>query len=112
MKHGVPGYQLGCRCAVCGAAESERICLIGQTEKRRWQAINRAADLRLEFMGSTESTGPRTLRKRWSETEIALALQKDLTASHVANRVGRSVGAVIAMRSRLAERARLQALLP
>lgn len=78
--------------------------MLAWAEQERWGLINRAADNAYRSRVSTADVRPRTDRKLWTDREIALATEEDLTAEEVAFRVGRSVKAVEALRRRFAHR--------
>lgn len=78
--------------------------MLARAEQERWSLINRTVDNAYRSRVSTADVRPRTDRRRWTDREIALATEEDLTAEEVAFRVGRSVKAVEALRRRFAHR--------
>jgi hypothetical protein len=98
VRHGVSGYQSGCRCDVCVLSESARTRQIALKEKRRWNTINKAIDdgAKIEQSGPP----PHTRRRRWTNAKIALVDEGKLADQELAKRVGRSVESIAALPNR------------
>lgn len=97
-KHGVSGFQAGCRCPVCSQSESDRVRVIGSSEARRWARINEAADART-VVGDPDWVRPS--RTRWSEAELVFLAGSELPNAEIAKRLRRTEEAVAIKRHRL-----------
>lgn len=99
MAHSVAGFQAGCRCPKCEAAELARISQIGQAETQRWEPVNARADRVWE----QQTQQPPIYRQwiPWTDEHIQYALDKSRTVREVARVLGRSVGSVTALRRKL-----------
>ncbi|ORV16814.1 hypothetical protein AWB96_00560 [Mycobacteroides chelonae] len=104
MRHGVSGYQSGCRCDVCLTSEQQRVQQIAAAEAQRWGPVNKAADERsnepLDSDNERHVPRQRPRRKHWTEAEVALVTEGKLTDQQIAEQVGRSAEAVKAFRQR------------
>ncbi|AMW22331.1 Uncharacterised protein [Mycobacteroides abscessus subsp. massiliense] len=96
MIHGLPGFQLGCRCGVCSAAESARLGAIGENEAGRWRQVNARADS--VWAQRVNTPEPHLRWVRWTEREIAYALDRSRSLRYIARMLGRSASAVSAIR--------------
>lgn len=96
MIHGLPGFQSGCRCGVCSTAESARLCAITESEASRWRQVNAGADRVWEQRVKAPELHLRWVR--WTEREIAYALDRSRSVRYIARMLGRSAGAVSAIR--------------
>lgn len=108
MIHGIAGYQCGCRCRNCIAAETTRTQHIAQSERARWSQTNRDADqqwdnssTRASRKAQTPDAKPRRQYRRWTVAQIGVAANPSLTDQQVAARTGRSLKAVRHMRNRI-----------
>ncbi|WP_131822970.1 hypothetical protein [Mycobacteroides chelonae] len=96
MKHGLSGFQSGCRCAACQSAESERMHRISAQQTHKWNALNKYADEqweRLQNKNWIEYSG-----REWTPEEIDYALDRSRTCNEIAKDLGRTADAVKAMR--------------
>lgn len=98
VKHGLSGFQAGCRCAACEQAESDRMRSIGWSETRRWARINETADARVAV---DDPEWVRPSRTRWSKTELVFLAESGLSNAEIAKRLNRSEEAVAIKRHRL-----------
>lgn len=101
MKHGVSGFQSGCRCEECYTAERNRMREIGKSEQRRWSKINIQADERwIAYVSVVNLREPRDHGRRWTPAEISIARDKSVPVKRVAAKINRSLAAVSTMRYR------------
>ncbi|BAX97044.1 hypothetical protein MSTE_01725 [Mycobacteroides stephanolepidis] len=102
MKHGVAGFQSGCRCVKCFTDETQRAQDIAEAQFRYWEPINEAADESWTSRWRLR-TPQRSNVRSWAAEEIALARDRSVPARKVAARLGRTLSAVNAMRYRPAD---------
>ncbi|AYM41643.1 hypothetical protein [Mycobacteroides chelonae] len=102
MKHGVAGFQSGCRCVKCFTDETQRAQDIAEAQFRYWEPINEAADESWTSRWRLR-TPQRSNVRSWASHEIALARDRSIPARKVAARLGRTLSAVNAMRYRPVE---------
>ena len=102
-EHGVAGYQSGCRCEQCCAAQISRVRQLAAAELQRWQEIERTSGMGTRRHG-TERPHPAGSRayKTWTASELRLALDQSLDNRQVAELTKRSVTAVRQMRQKIA----------
>lgn len=102
MKHGVAGFQSGCRCVKCFTDETQRAQEIAEAQLRYWEPINDAADESWTSRWRLR-TSQRSNVRSWASEDIALARDRSIPARKVAARLGRTLSAVNAMRYRPAQ---------
>lgn len=86
MKHGLAGFQRGCRCSDCHDAETGRLQRINKAQEDLWRPINSRADLRWAISGHEPED--------WSAADIELALRPSWTIQRIAEYTGHSMKAV------------------
>lgn len=99
MKHGLAGFQSGCRCATCFEEETRRVEKIAEEQRQYWQPINEAADAAWNNRWRTWKPRHSSARS-WTEDEIALARDRSLPARMLTVPLGRTLSAINAMRYR------------
>lgn len=101
MVHGIAGFQVGCRCQACREAESARTARIGLRESERWEPVNTRADR----VWKQQQALPLFHRwTRWTDEDIAFALDHSQPVRKIANALGRSTGSVAAIRRKYRSR--------
>lgn len=90
--HGAAGFQKGCRCAACHKAEALRLRRIGRAETARWRRLNERADRAWDRQFEPPDVSPHKVR--WSDQEIAYALDRSRAVDDIARALGRSAAAV------------------
>lgn len=101
MKHGLAGFQKGCRCGQCCEAEAQRVRRIGRSETERWAAANEMADQRWAlYVGEYNacSMQPRS----WVPREVSIIVDPSISIPQAAAILGRSLASVSMKRHRLA----------
>lgn len=85
----------GCRCSVCWQAQQLHEHQIGTAETKRWAQVNAEADKRFVSLATPVVNAGR----RWTDAEIAVALDASLTLAQAAELLGRTISAVKNQRS-------------
>lgn len=89
-RHGVAKFISGCRCSVCWQAQRLREHQIGLAETKRWAQVNTEADRRFVSLAAPVVNAG----GRWTDAEIAVAMDASLTLVQAAELLGRTVSAV------------------
>lgn len=116
-EHGLSAYtNWGCRCDVCSAAARARNREIRQRAQRgeivhvrggvvancSCQHCRGVANARAKYKNTASLESAKRHRYEWTGPELEMVSRDDLTASELAEGLGRTVAAVQAMRKRLA----------